>query len=178
MEIGLFGLPRSGKTTLLHALTGGEHESSQGDAHLAVIDVPDPRFDRLLETFNPRKIVPATVRVLDLAGVAAGEGKGMTPQLLARIGTTDALCTVIRAFDDGSGIAPDPEGDLENLLLEMTLSDLSKIENRLERLRKSVCKLSGEEKKSGEAELAALERIHPEVEAGKPIRELGLTEEE
>ena len=100
------------------------------------------------------------------------------PHHLARIGTTEALCAVIRAFDDGSGIAPDPAGDLESLMLEMTLSDLQKVENRLERLRKSVGKLGGDERRAAEAELAVLERIEPWLESGKPIRGLGLADDE
>lgn len=177
MEVGLFGLPRSGKTTLFTALTGTPPPAG-GDAHLAVVDVPDPRFDRLLKVFEPKKIVPATVQVMDLAGISAGEGKGIPAQALAKIGTTDALCTVVRAFDDGSGIAPSPAGDLENLVLEMTLSDLQKVDNRLERLTKQLHKLGGSEKTQGEAELAALERLKPMLEEGRAVRDAGLSPEE
>ncbi|MBN1475155.1 redox-regulated ATPase YchF [Candidatus Sumerlaeota bacterium] len=179
MQIGLLGLPRSGKTALFHALTGGAHEGGGGgETHIAVIDVPDERFDRLVEVFKPKKATPATLQVVDLAGFSAGEGKGLTPQMLARLGTTDALCAVLRVFDDGSGDPPNPAGDLENLLLEMTLSDLQKVENRLEKLPKQIMKLGGAERQAGEAELAVLGRIRPALEEGTPIRALALTDEE
>jgi hypothetical protein len=178
VEIGLLGLPLSGKTTLFHALTGGAREGSTGDARVAVVNVPDPRFDRLVETFRPAKRVPATVHIVDLAGIAAGEGKGLTPQHLARIGNTDAICAVVRGFDDGSGIAADPAGDLETLQLEMTLSDLQKVENRVEKLQKQVGKLTGAEKRTGEAELAVLLRLKPALEEGRAIRAAGVTPEE
>ncbi len=178
MEIGLLGLPRSGKSTLFHALTGGAHEGGAGDVHVAIVEVPDPRLDRLVDAIRPKRSVPATVHVIDLAGVVVGEGRGLTPQHLARIAACDAVCAVLRAHDDGSGIAPDPLADLETLLLEMTISDLAKIENRLERLRGHAQKVSGAEKKAAEAELAVLERLHPPLEEGKPIREIGLTGDE
>lgn len=177
MEVGLFGLPRSGKTTLFTALTGSPAPHG-GEAHLAVVPVPDGRFDRLVAHFAPKKIVPATVQVMDLAGVAAGDGKGIPAQALAKIGTTDALCAVVRAFDDGSGLAADPRGDLENLALEMTLSDLQKVDNRLDRLRRSLGKLSGAEKTAGEAERTVLERLKPALEAGQAVRDAGLSAEE
>lgn len=177
MEIGLLGLPRSGKSTLFHALTAGEHESG-GEVHMAAVEIPDPRLDRLVEIYRPGRAVPVTVHVLDFAGVVAGAGKGLTPNLLARIGTCDAICAVLRAYDDGSGIAPDPAGDVENLILEMTISDLSKVENRLDRLRRHVHKISGAERQQTEAEVAVLERLHPPLEEGQPIRELGVTDVE
>jgi GTP-binding protein YchF len=181
MEIGLLGLPRSGKTTLFHALTRGEHESAGGgatEAHIAVVSVPDARFGRLVEVFNPKKAVPATVRVVDLAGVAAGEGRGLTAQALALIGETDALCAVVRGFDDRSGIGADPAGDLDNLLLEMTLSDLQKVENRMQRLPKHIAKVSGAERQAAEAELDILGKIQRGLEANRPIRDLDLSAED
>ncbi len=177
MQVGIFGLSRSGKTTLFRALTG-ETSGGGDEVNIAVVEVPDERFTRLLPVFSPKKNVPATVQVLDFAGVAVGEGKGISAQMLARAGAAEALCAVLRDFDDGSGLSPDPVGDLENLLLEVTLSDLQKVENRLERLRKMVLKLAGAERKTAEAELVVLERLQPALEAGKPIRSLGITPEE
>lgn len=182
MEIGLFGLPHCGKTTLFHALTGGAHEGATGggaaETHVAVVPVPDPRFDRLVEVFRPKKQVPAALRVVDLAGIAAGEGHGPSAQALALIGTTDALCAVLRGFDDGSGVAPDPARDLDRLGLEMILSDLQKVENRLERLGKQVGKVSGGERQAAEAEIALLQRLQAGLEANQPIRDLDLSAEE
>src|SRR5579859_5660614 len=180
MEIGIAGLPGSGKTTLFNALAH-QHAHVGGYAgaepNLAVVKVPDERLDRLSALFVPKKHTPAEVRFIDVAGVAKGMGQESSAAVLAHLRTADVLLQVIGAFQSER----DPRGDFEEFSLELQLADLSQIEKRVDRLEKELrlgSKGTPMERAAKERELAVLERLKPVLEAGKPARSLEFSADE
>src|SRR5437868_2914569 len=133
MEIGIAGLPGSGKTTLFNALAR-QHAHIGGYAgvepNLAVVKVPDERLDKLSALFQPVKHTPAEVRFIDVAGVAKGMGQESSAALLAHLRTVDVLLQVIGAFQSER----DPSSDFVELSLELQLPDLSQIEELIREL--------------------------------------------
>ena len=190
MQIAIVGLAGSGKTTVFNTLTRGHAETggySGVTLNVGVVKVPDERLDRLAEIFKPKKIVQADVTYVDLpAPPASTEGRVGTEELpadhLARLRESDALLHVVRAFEDASHPHPagsvDPARDLEQLDLEFTLADLAMAERRLERLKTSGRHGTQAEREAAEREEVVLKRIHEGLEAGKPIRDLGLDADE
>ncbi|MBI5014082.1 MAG: redox-regulated ATPase YchF [Deltaproteobacteria bacterium] len=184
MEIGIVGLPLSGKTTLFNLLTHAGAETGFGagkkKANLGVSRVPDPRLDRLSEMWSPKKTTPATIRYVDVAGVERSAGKeGLSAETLTHLKNTDALLAVVRAFEDEQ--VPHVEGtldplrDLSMLQSEFLLSDLIIVENRLERLEKQIKTKGGKEL---EAEHVLLTRCREALEAETPLRESEFSAEE
>ncbi len=188
LRLVIVGLPQSGKTTVFNALTRSEavtggFSSGEGEPNLATVKVPDPRLDSLTPLFNPKRVVPADVQYLDVAGVAKGLAEsGMGGQLLGHLAQADALVLVVRAFEDSNVSHPeesvDALRDLETLFLEFTFSDLAIIEKRLARIQATIPKLRGTEKEAHEREAVALERFKVALEDGKPIREVEVDAEE
>ncbi len=191
MQIGIIGLPNSSKTTIFNALTRGRIEtaaysSGKLEVHTAMVDVPDPRVDVLSKMFSPRKTVRAQVQYNDIAGLARGIGEkgGIDGNLLNQIVQNDALLHVVRAFDDPN--VPhieetiDPARDLEILDTELILSDLAVVERRLERLEATLGKRGGTpaERDAQLKEQALMQRFKPQLEAGKPLRDLTLSEDD
>ena len=154
LEVGIVGLPSSGKTTLFRALTRAETHGS-GKEHVGMAQIPDERLDRLAETVGARKVTPAAVRVVDVPGTG--------PQLLGNLRQVDALLVVLDGFS-GTRV---PADDLETLKLELLVADRDHVERRLERV--------GKQAKSGDARLKAeaaeLERLLAHVDAGHPLSE-------
>jgi ribosome-binding ATPase len=190
MQIAIVGLAGSGKTTVFNTLTRGHAETGGYGGvtlNVGVVKVPDERLDRLAAIFKPKKIVHADVTYVDLpAPPASSEGRVGTEELpadhLARLRDSDALLHVVRAFEDASHPHPagsvDPARDLEQLDLEFTLADLAMTERRLERLKGSGRHGTPAEREAAEREEVVLRRIHEGLEAGTPIRDLGLDPDE
>ena len=190
MQIAIVGLAGSGKTTVFNTLTRGHAQTGGFGAltlNVGVVKVPDPRLDRLAEIFKPKKIVHADVTYVDLpAPPASTEGHVGTEELpaehLARLRESDALLHVVRAFEDPSMPHPDgsvdPARDLERLDLEFILADLAMVDRRLDRLGSSGRHGTPAERGSNEREEAILRRLKTGLEAGRPIRDAGLSEDE
>ena len=190
MQIAIVGLAGSGKTTVFNTLTRGHAETGgYGGLQLnvGVVKVPDERLDRLAEVFKPKKIVHADVTYVDLpAPPASSEGKVGAEELpaehLARLRDSDALIHVLRAWDSAAHPHPsgsvDPARDLEQLDLEFTLADLAMVERRLERLRGAGRHGTPAEREANEREEAILSRLKPALEAGRPIRDEPLDDDE
>jgi GTP-binding protein YchF len=182
MKIGIIGLQNSGKTTIFNALTRSEAEvadysNAKAEPNLAVVNVEDERIDRLVEIYQPRKTVRATVEFIDFAGVSgkSGDKGGFPPELVQAARTTDALVVVLRNFPSDLMGEPDPEADLDRICEEMTLSDLIIAETRLERIALDTKK--GKKTPQLALEEEALTAIHAQLEENKPVRDLNITGE-
>src|SRR5438477_12448283 len=191
LNLGIIGLPKSGKTTLFNAITGSHAQTSayaSGDEpNVAVVKVPDPRLDVLTAMFHPRKTTPADVKFTDVVGMSGKADDKKEPisrQTLGFISTVDALVLVVRAFANPSVPLPegtervDPVRDVDDVMLELTFSDLGIIERRLERLKAEIPKMRGAERETREHEQEVLARIGPALEAGTPIRGMDLSEDD
>ncbi|MDR3076313.1 MAG: redox-regulated ATPase YchF [Synergistaceae bacterium] len=184
LHCGIVGLPLSGKSTIFNVITraGAEVKPYAGgktDPNRAVVSVPDARFDKLVTVHNPKKITPAQVEFVDLAGLSrgAGKGEGLGNAFLSFVADADALIHVIRCF--GNSAVPHPEGsvdparDWEILDMELIFRDLAVVENRLG-------KLSGKKKLLGdeETEKPLLERCRDCLVEERPLRGLELSDAE
>ena len=184
LHCGIVGLPLSGKTTIFNVIThaGAEVKPYPGgrtDPNRAVVDVPDVRFDRLAKVHSPKKLMPAQVEFVDLAGLSkgAGKGAGLGNSFLSFVADADALMHVVRCFANGAVEHPegsvDPLRDINILDMELIFRDLAVVENRLGKLS-SKKKLQPEET----FEKALLERCHDCLMDERPIRMLDMSEEE
>ncbi|HEV8402155.1 MAG TPA: redox-regulated ATPase YchF [Candidatus Limnocylindrales bacterium] len=186
MQIAIVGLAGSGKTTVFNTLTRGHAETGGFGGvtlNVGVVKVPDPRLDALAAIFKPKKIVQADVTYVDLpAPPPSSEGHIGTEELpadhLGRLRDSDALLHVARAFEDPANPHPDgsvdPVRDVERLDLEFLMADLAMTERRIERLKTSARHGTPAEREAAEREDVVLRRIQTGLEAGKPIRDLGL----
>lgn len=186
MELALIGLQKSGKTTVFNALTGGKAETSafaggKLEPNVAVVKVPDARVDKLAQIYSPKKTTYATVKYVDVAGMQKESGeehKGVPEALLQYVSKADALIAVVRGYDDQIQGAPNPASDAEAIHLELVFSDLAKVENRLPKIEKQIQKLTGKEKDAMVHEREVLQKIKPALEDNRPIRSIGLTEDD
>jgi GTP-binding protein YchF len=171
MKVGLTGFPGAGKTITFNALTGLHAEPGGQGLNLGAIKVPDARVDALAKIWSPRKTTYAEVTFVDFppARAAAGARGVLDAGTVAQLRDADALVEVVRGFPDIAGAAPTPVADVEAFGAELVLADLAVVEKRLERLRKE---------KGNERERALLERLVPELEAGRALRTLELAAEE
>ncbi len=183
MQIGIMGLPGSGKTTVFNALARaravvGGYSAPSAEPNLAVVKVPDERLDALVPLFDPKKSTPAEVQYVDVAGIVRGSGADSAGALLAHLRNTDVLLLVVRAFGDEAshGADPTPVADAEAVLLELALADLDQIEKRLDRLSKEarLGKGAQSEQQLRQNELILFERLHHTLVAERPLRELAL----
>lgn len=184
MQIGIVGLPNSTKTTIFNALTKSQLKtdvtsSGQVEVHTAVVNVPDPRVDRLSEMFKPKKTTYARVQYNDVAGLKIGAGRdgSLSGQLLNTLSQSDALLHVVRAFEDDR--IPHPDGkvdavrDLAALDFEFLISDLQIVERRIERLSHDLDRKGTYPERSADlSEYEVLTRIKTALENEKPIRSL------
>ena len=185
MKIGIVGLAQSGKTTLFNAITGAEIDTSaftgKTEAHRAIVNVPDERIELLNDIFEPKKKTPAIIEYIDLAGVSTSEQKksGFSDQFLGQIRLVDAILVVVRSFRNDAIPHPDnsidPLRDLRNVEAEFVISDLSIIENRMDRLQRQ---MRAKKNDADVREHALLERCKDFLEEEKPLRHLEMDSDE
>lgn len=181
MEVGIVGIPLSGKSTLFQALTGQPAQMSGSiKAEVGMADIPDPRLDLISGLITAKKIVPATLKVVDVPGLASGasEGAGSGNAFLSAIRDVDAIIHLVRCFESSSmphvDGSIDPGRDIDTIETELILADLQMVENAIPRAEKSA------RKKEGDAtqRLALLTKIKPVLEDGQPVRTVELTPDE
>jgi len=147
LTLGIVGLPNVGKSTLFNALTRNEAVAANYpfatiEPNVGVVPLPDPRLDKLAEMFSSAKVIPATVSFVDIAGLVQGasDGAGLGNQFLANIREANAICQVIRVFDDPDvvhvGGAIDPSADISTINTELILADIQTLEKALPRMEK------------------------------------------
>ena len=185
LEVGIVGLPNVGKSTLFNAITKAGAEAANYpfctiEPNVGVVDVPDKRLDVLSEMFKSRKIVPAAMRFVDIAGLVKGasKGEGLGNKFLAHIREVDAVAAVVRCFEDGNIThvegSIDPLRDIDIINTELCLADMETVEKRQERL----VKLAKTGDKKVKLEQAVMEKIMAGLSEGVPARRVGLNEEE
>ena len=185
LEVGIVGLPNVGKSTLFNAITKAGAEAANYpfctiEPNVGVVDVPDARLNVLGEMFKSKKIVPAAMRFVDIAGLVKGasKGEGLGNKFLAHIREVDAVAQVVRCFEDGNIThvegSINPLRDIEIINTELCLADMETVEKRQERLVKLL--KTGDKKVP--VEKAVLDKVMEGLGEAVPARRLGLTDEE
>lgn len=186
LKIGIVGLPNVGKSTLFNALTrtsgamAANYPFCTIDPNVGIVEVPDPRMDKLIEMVNPEKSIPAVVEFVDIAGLVKGasEGEGLGNKFLANIRQCDAIAQVLRFFEDPDithvhgGV--NPKLDMDVIQLELILADLDTVSRRLSDTEKKT--KSGDKKAI--ADVAVYKKVKEGLEAEKLVINLGLDEDE
>ncbi|MCM3024155.1 redox-regulated ATPase YchF [Heyndrickxia ginsengihumi] len=185
LTAGIVGLPNVGKSTLFNAITKAGAESANYpfctiDPNVGMVEVPDLRLNKLSELYNPKKTIPTTFEFTDIAGIVKGasKGEGLGNKFLSHIRQVDAICHVVRCFEDEnithvSGKV-NPIDDIETINLELILADLETVEKRIGRVEK----LAKQKDKYAVAEYEVLVKLKDAFESDKPARSVELTDEQ
>ena len=185
MKAGIVGLPNVGKSTLFNCLSNAKAQSANFpfctiEPNIGIVNVPDPRLEKLEELVNPQRVLPATVEIVDIAGLVKGasKGEGLGNQFLGNIRETDAILHVLRCFDDDNIIHVDgnidPIRDKETIDIELQLKDLETADKKLEKVKRAA--RTGN--KEAQKEEAALIKVKEGLEAGLSVRAIDLIESE
>lgn len=185
LTAGIVGLPNVGKSTLFNAITkagalAANYPFATIDPNVGIVEVPDSRLDVLTKMVQPKKTIPTTFEFTDIAGIVKGasKGEGLGNKFLSHIREVDAICQVVRAFDDDnvthvSGRV-DPIDDIEVINMELVLADLESVDKRLPKVEK----MARQKDKDAVNETRILSRIKESLEEGNPVRSLEFTEED
>ena len=185
MKAGIVGLPNVGKSTLFNCLSNAKAQSANFpfctiEPNVGVVNVPDPRLTKLGELVNPERVIPATVEIVDIAGLVKGasKGEGLGNQFLGNIRETDAILHVLRCFENDNIVHVDgsinPIRDKETIDMELQLKDLETVEKKLEKVKRAA--KTGN--KEAQKEEAALLKVKKGLEEGKSVRAIDLSDDE
>ncbi|NJY62604.1 redox-regulated ATPase YchF [Salinimicrobium sp. CDJ15-81-2] len=185
MKAGIVGLPNVGKSTLFNCLSNAKAQSANFpfctiEPNIGVVNVPDKRLEKLESLVHPERVLPATVEIVDIAGLVKGasKGEGLGNQFLGNIRETDAILHVLRCFENDNIVHVDgninPVRDKETIDMELQLKDLETTDKKLEKVKRAA--KTGN--KDAQKEEAALLKVKAGLEAGNSVRAIGLTDEE
>ena len=185
MKAGIVGLPNVGKSTLFNCLSNAKAQSANFpfctiEPNIGVVNVPDQRLEKLEELVNPERVIPATVEIVDIAGLVKGasKGEGLGNQFLGNIRETDAILHVLRCFDNDNVVhvdgSVDPIRDKETIDMELQLKDLESVEKKLDKVKRAA-KTGNKEAQKEEAVLSALKNG---LESGKSVRAIEIGEDD
>ncbi len=185
LKCGIVGLPNVGKSTIFNAMTAAGAAAANYpfctiEPNIGIVSVPDNRLDKIAEIFKPKKIIPAIIEFVDIAGLVKGasKGEGLGNQFLGHIRSVDAIAHIVRCFEDPDVVHVhghvDPLSDIEVIETELMLADLDSITKAIEKVEKKI----KTNDKEAQAQLPVYQKIQKSLSTGKPARSLNLTDDE